>query len=91
MGGIALVPPVQSPSVKIFENKNVWNYSQPSDISRTLVDNKLVDQSDVIGAQPVGAAISSFSTSHLASMDWAKTIAKREEKHLSFGIWCDVY
>ena len=24
-------------------------------------------------------------------MDWAKTTAKRDEKHLSFVIWCDFY
>ena len=24
-------------------------------------------------------------------MDWAKTTARRDEKHLSFGIWCDLY
>ena len=24
-------------------------------------------------------------------MDWAKAIARRDEKHLSFGIWCDLY
>ena len=43
-----------------------WNfgYHQVSNISRTLVGNKNVDHSDVVGASPVGAAptISSFST-----------------------------
>ena len=24
-------------------------------------------------------------------MDWAKTTARRDEKHLIFGIWCDLY
>ena len=35
-----------------------------SNISRTLVGNKIVDNSDVVGASPVGAAptTSSFST-----------------------------
>ena len=39
-------------------------YRQVSNISRTLVGNKIVDHSDVIGALPVGAAptTSSFST-----------------------------
>ena len=39
-------------------------HSQVSDISRTLVGNKIVDHSDVAGASPVGAAptTSSFST-----------------------------
>ena len=39
------------------------NYRKTSNISRTL-DNKIVDNSDVVGASPVGAAptTSSFST-----------------------------
>ena len=39
-------------------------YRKVSNISRTLVDNKIVDHSDVVGASPVGAAptTSSFST-----------------------------
>ena len=39
-------------------------YHQVSNIRRTLVGNKLVDHSDVVGASPVGAAptTSSFST-----------------------------
>ena len=67
------------------------NYRKTSSISRTLVGNKIVDNSDVVGASPVGAAptTSSFSTEHLASMDWAKTTARWYKKHLSFGIWCD--
>ena len=40
------------------------SYRKVSDISRTLEGNNIVDQSDVIGASPVGAAptSSSFST-----------------------------
>ena len=51
---------------------------------------KNVVHSDVVGASPVGAAptTSSFSTWHLASMDWTKTTARRDEIHLSFGNWC---
>ena len=39
-------------------------YRQVSNISRTLVGNKIVDHSDVFGASPVSAAPtkSSFST-----------------------------
>ena len=39
-------------------------YHQVSNIRRTLVGNKIVDHSDVVGASPVGAAptTSSFST-----------------------------
>ena len=59
----------------------------------TLGGNKIVDHSDVVGALPVGAAptTSSFLTQHLTSMEWAKTSARRDEKHLSFGIWCALY
>ena len=59
-------------------------------LSRTLVCNKIVDHSDVVGASPVGAAptTSSLATWHLTSMDWAKTIARRDEKDSIFGIWC---
>ena len=68
-------------------------YRKTSNISRTLVGNKIVDNSDVVGASPVGAAptTSSFSTWHLASMDWAKTTARGYKKQLKFGIWCDLY
>ena len=39
-------------------------YRKTSNIRRTLVSNKIVDHSDVVGASPVGAAptTSSFST-----------------------------
>ena len=61
-------------------------YPQTSDISCTL-DNKIVDHSKVVGALPVCAAptASSFSTLHLASMDWTKTTTRWDEKHYSFG------
>ena len=44
--------------------KSQNEYRKTSNISRTLVGNKIVDDSDVVGASPVGAAptISSFST-----------------------------
>ena len=68
-------------------------YRNTYDISHNLVGNKIVDNSDVVGASPVGAAltISSFSTEHLASMDWAETTASRDKKHLSLVISCDLY
>ena len=47
-------------------NKQKQNkaYRQVSNIRHTLVGNKMVDHSDVVGASPVGAArtTSSFST-----------------------------
>ena len=41
-----------------------YEYRKISNIRRTLVGNKVVDHSDVVGASPVGAAptTSSFST-----------------------------
>ena len=41
-----------------------YSYRKTSNISRTLVGNKIVDNSDVVGASPVGAAptTSSFWT-----------------------------
>ena len=43
---------------------NKLHYRKTSNIRRTLVGNKIVDHSDVVGASPVGAAptTSSFST-----------------------------
>ena len=43
---------------------DTYHYRQFSNIRRTLVGNKIVDHSDVVGATPVGAAptTSSFST-----------------------------
>ena len=75
------------------ETGELWGvycrYCQIFHIGRTLVGNKTVDHSDVVGASPVGPAptTSSFSTEHPTSMAWAKTITRRDEKHLRFGIW----
>ena len=68
-----------------------WHYHHTTNISRTLLGNEMVDHSDEIGASPVGAALttSSFLAEHLAAMIWANTTARRDEKHLSFLIWCD--
>ena len=51
---------------------------QTSNVNHTLVDSKTVDHSDVVGAAATGdtPTITSFSIEHLASMDWAKTIAR---------------
>ena len=35
---------------------DIYNYRKTSNIGRTLVGNKIVDHSDVVGASPVGAA-----------------------------------
>ena len=49
------------------------NYRKTSNISRTLVGNKIVDNSDVVAALPVCAAPT--TSSFLVSMDWVKTTA----------------
>ena len=43
---------------------SIPRYSQTSNITHTLLGNKLVDPSDVVGASPIGSAptTSSFST-----------------------------
>ena len=74
--------------------KQFWKiYRQISNTGRTLVGNKFVDHSNVGGSSVVGAApaTSSISTWYMASMDWEKTPASREEKPWSFGIWCAIY
>ena len=79
--------------IKLLLQRNyIYMYHKISNRSHTLAGNKIVDHSDVVGALPVGAAptTSSFSTHHWASMDWAKTTARWNEKHLSFEIWCPV-
>ena len=45
-------------------NNTSMTYRKTSNISRILAGNKIVDNSDVVGASPVGAAptTSSFST-----------------------------
>ena len=37
-------------------------YCQTSNISQTLVGNKIADHSDVVGASPIDASTTSFST-----------------------------
>ena len=39
------------------------NYSKTFNIKRTVVGNKIVDDSDVVGASPVGAAATTSSFS----------------------------
>ena len=77
----------------LWWNNTTKMYRKVSNIRHTLVGNKIVDHSDVVGAWPVGAAptTSSFSTQHLASRDSAKTAARRYENLLSVGIWCVLY
>ena len=70
-------------------NRNLYyKYHQISKISFTFVCNEIIDHSGVVGASFVGAAptTSSFLTKHLASLDWVKATARRDEKHLRFRI-----
>ena len=49
---------------KLLNKHSIYRYRKTYNISRTLVGNKIVDNSDVVGASPVCAAptTSSFST-----------------------------
>ena len=64
------------------------NYRQTSYIRRTLIGNKIVDHSDLIGVAPIGALHLHLD---MVSLDWAKSPGRRDVKHLSFGIWCALY
>ena len=61
-------------------------YRQVSDIRRTLVGNKIVDHSDVVGASPVGAAptTSSFSTWTPGFIGLGKDNCKARRETLKF-------
>ena len=84
---------MRNPQFYVSGKRPVAFYRQTSNIKRTLVGDEIVDHSDVVRASPVGAAptTSSLSTSHMASVNWAKRTARQDEKHWSFGIWCDLY
>ena len=60
-------------------------YRQTSNIRRTLVGNKIVDHSDVVGASPVVAAptTSSFSTPSVNGLGRDNCKMKQE----SFKFW----
>ena len=64
-------------------------YRKSSNISRTLVGNKIVDHSDVVGASPAGAAptTSSFwQTLGFNGLD--KDNYKTRRGIVDRGIWC---
>ena len=84
------IPYLLMPSLLNIRSHDIKDYRKTSNIRRTLVGNKIVDHSDVVGASPVGAAptTSSFSTWHLASRDSPKKAARQYENLLSDGIWC---
>ena len=61
-------------------------YGQVSNIRRTLVSNKIVDHTDVVGASPVGAAptTSSFSTWTPGFIGLGKDNCKARRETLKF-------
>ena len=80
-----------TPWLAINSHVNGNIYRQTSNIRRTLVANKLVGHSDVIGASPVGAAptTSSFSTLTHGSNGLGKDNSKTIRETLTFlVIWC---
>ena len=70
-------------------------YRETSNIRRSLIANKLVDHSDVVGASPVGAVPTSIVildlTPDFNEIEKKKTTGRLDEKHLRFGVWCDLY
>ena len=48
---------------EVHSQRSILRYRQVSNIKRTLVGNKIVDNSDVVGASPVGAAPTTSSLS----------------------------
>ena len=80
------------PLISVMTQIYKLTYRKTSNIRRILVGTKIADHSDEGGASLVGAApTTSFSTRHMASMDWANTAARRDEQHLCFGIGCVLY
>ena len=61
---LVLGPGTSETTLKNMGKYILWSYRKTSNISRTLVGNIIVDNSDAVGALPVGAAptTSSFST-----------------------------
>ena len=70
----------------------VWrnSYWQTSNIRRTLVGNNIVDQSNLIGASPVGAAPtkSSFSTEHQLQWIGQRQLRDRMKKFKFWDLLC---
>ena len=68
------------------------SYHQTSNISRTLVGNRIVDHSYVVGASlehrlSAVLRMHRHSRLHTTSIDCSKTTARRDEKHLSLGFF----
>ena len=68
-------------------------YRQTYNTSRTLIGNKIADYSNVVGVPSVGVVptTSTFSTEHLAPMDWAQISARWDEKGVSLGVRYGLY
>ena len=81
------------PRYLLLAPKSSYELYTVKPLIHTSAGNNIVDHSDVVGASPVRAAptTSSFSTLHLASMNWAKTTAKCDENYLIFGTWHALY
>ena len=76
-------------SIAVLWESEIWSvcceccrqyYRQVSNIRCSLVGNKLGDHSDVVGEMSVGA-----------DPTCTKTLARRDKKQRSFGIWSTLY
>ena len=66
-------------------------FCQTSNISGTLVGNKIVDHSDWWNIACLRCSNYIFILDkHLASVDCAETTARWDEKHLGVWIWCNL-
>ena len=59
-------------------------------MGRTLVGNMIVDLSDIVGASPASSYISIRDLTP-GFNGLGRDNCKRDEKHLSFGIWRGLY
>ena len=64
--------------LKFIGLTGIYSYLKVSNIRRTLVGNKIVDHSDVVGASPVGAAPTTSSFSKLNT--WLQWIGQRQQQ-----------
>ena len=67
---------------------NLPHYRQTSNIKRTLTGNKSVDDPDVVGASPVGAA-TRLDGKHLSLGIWCGLYLRFAVYH--YGVWCRVW
>ena len=71
----------------------ISTYHETSNISRTIISNKIVDHSDVVGAWPVGVVPTHTSIFDLTTgfNGLGKDNCKTRGETSNLGIWCVIY